>query len=257
MTEKELDVPDVESEEAEESADVEQVLDKLRALVNSAVTEIEQAKSVSDTVDRGEIGEILLPLGHDFKLKEHMEHIERRYTLAALHQTNGHILQAADLLGMTYRHLRYRMGKLGIEKKGRKIPGARDDARDVPSLLFWLLDYELRNAARHQTHVSLLMVADADAQLNLAKFIATHMRKSDAFFDIHLGGAILMGKTTFYSALEAVERYRGLCPKKADLRWGLASYPRDGKTSRDIYEVARRRMIRAKGTEFGAVVTEG
>jgi DNA-binding NtrC family response regulator len=44
-----------------------------------------------------------------------VEDIERRYIKRALEMTNGRITYAADLLGITFRSLRYKMKKLGIE----------------------------------------------------------------------------------------------------------------------------------------------
>jgi two-component system response regulator PilR (NtrC family) len=44
-----------------------------------------------------------------------LEHIEREAIVRALEQTRYNKTKAAELLGMTFRQLRYRVKKLGIE----------------------------------------------------------------------------------------------------------------------------------------------
>jgi len=51
-----------------------------------------------------------------FHLEDTLEQIERHYIEAALTRTNGHLTKAAELLGTTFRSLRYRVKKLGIAK---------------------------------------------------------------------------------------------------------------------------------------------
>jgi two-component system response regulator PilR (NtrC family) len=48
-------------------------------------------------------------------LEEQLEHIEREAIIKALEQTRYNKTKAAELLGMTFRQLRYRVKKLGIE----------------------------------------------------------------------------------------------------------------------------------------------
>jgi two-component system response regulator PilR (NtrC family) len=48
-------------------------------------------------------------------LEEKLEEIERHYIQQALIRTNGHIGKAAEILGMSFRSIRYRIEKLGIE----------------------------------------------------------------------------------------------------------------------------------------------
>ena len=52
----------------------------------------------------------------DFRLEKCLEEVERHYIEAALARTNGHLTKAAELLGTTFRSLRYRVKKLGISK---------------------------------------------------------------------------------------------------------------------------------------------
>jgi two-component system response regulator PilR (NtrC family) len=48
-------------------------------------------------------------------LEGQLEHIEREAIVKALEQTRYNKTRAAELLGMTFRQLRYRVKKLGIE----------------------------------------------------------------------------------------------------------------------------------------------
>ena len=43
-----------------------------------------------------------------------MEQIERRFLSSALEQTNGNLTQAAKMLGVSYRSIRYKVKKLGV-----------------------------------------------------------------------------------------------------------------------------------------------
>jgi len=78
--------------------------------------------------DRIEPGDIQLKLGAGMELPEvseeatgadglegQLEHIERAAIVKALEQTRYNKTKAAELLGMTFRQLRYRVKKLGIE----------------------------------------------------------------------------------------------------------------------------------------------
>ena len=48
-------------------------------------------------------------------LEGQLEHIQREAIICALEQTRYNKTKAAELLGMTFRQLRYRVKKLGIE----------------------------------------------------------------------------------------------------------------------------------------------
>ena len=60
-----------------------------------------------------------------------MAEAERRLILQALERTGGVRTQAAKLLGVTFRSLRYRLAKLGLESAGEE--GADDDADESSS----------------------------------------------------------------------------------------------------------------------------
>jgi two-component system response regulator PilR (NtrC family) len=52
-------------------------------------------------------------------LERYMEQLERGYILQALERTGWNMTEAAKLLGMSFRSMRYRVGKLGIERPTR------------------------------------------------------------------------------------------------------------------------------------------
>jgi two-component system response regulator PilR (NtrC family) len=49
-------------------------------------------------------------------LQDHLDQVERQAILDALAQSNGNRTAAARLLGVTFRSLRYRMARLGINE---------------------------------------------------------------------------------------------------------------------------------------------
>ncbi len=55
------------------------------------------------------------PFETPFNLEETLESIERRYVEEALARTDGNLTRAAQLLGVSFRSLRYRVKKLGLK----------------------------------------------------------------------------------------------------------------------------------------------
>jgi len=70
-----------------------------------------QLKQGAGPVELPPLGEEVGPDG----LEGQLEHIEREAIVKALEQTRYNKTKAAELLGMTFRQLRYRVKKLGIE----------------------------------------------------------------------------------------------------------------------------------------------
>ncbi|MGB4811885.1 MAG: sigma-54 dependent transcriptional regulator [Methylophilaceae bacterium] len=63
----------------------------------------------------------------DVNLSEYLEDVERRAILKALEKTNQNKTQAAKLLGVSFRTLRYRLEKLGLSKDaGGEVEGEMD-----------------------------------------------------------------------------------------------------------------------------------
>jgi two-component system response regulator PilR (NtrC family) len=61
------------------------------------------------------IGPVVIP-SDGLDLEAHMADIERVYLQAALEQTNGHLTNAAKLLGITFRAVRYKVKKYGLDR---------------------------------------------------------------------------------------------------------------------------------------------
>lgn len=53
--------------------------------------------------------------GDEFSLENRLEQIERAYIMAALERTNGHLTNAAKILGISFRSIRYKVQKLDIK----------------------------------------------------------------------------------------------------------------------------------------------
>ena len=249
-----------DSAKAEQSAreqTIDAVLSQLRGLVKSAVTEIRRSKDLP--VEPKGLGgtDLVRPVGYDFKLDEHLQQIERRYIEAALWQTKGHILQASRLLGVTYRHLRYRITRLDVKTGRRGSARPSGDLDQIPTVLLWLLDYELSGAARQRSSVSFLMVDGANGRTDLKEFFTSKIRRSDALFQLDGRAGIVLGKTGYDGAVTAAGRFRRLYTDDGDLRFGLACYPRDAHAPRELVAVAHRRVRQAGRMETGSLVAEG
>lgn len=66
---------------------------------------------------RGESASSALPpvdMPTGFSLEKHLDELEHRYLLAALDKSEGVKTRAAELLGMSFRSLRYRLAKFGL-----------------------------------------------------------------------------------------------------------------------------------------------
>jgi two-component system, NtrC family, response regulator PilR len=58
--------------------------------------------------------------GEGFDLERHLMELERAYILQALEQCNWNLTESARLLNMTFRSIRYKVSKLGIERPTRE-----------------------------------------------------------------------------------------------------------------------------------------
>jgi two-component system response regulator PilR (NtrC family) len=100
---------------------------------------IERAATLSDTdllgpdslppAVLGQGDEALAPaelaLTEGFSLERHIDGLERRYLLAALSRAGGVKTRAAELLGLSFRSLRYRLAKHGLGEREEKGPSAK------------------------------------------------------------------------------------------------------------------------------------
>ena len=84
-------------------------LDRLRNLVAG-----DGLTGVADDLGLGDVGPLMR---HDdgVNLDEILEGIERQYLVLALEQTNGNRTEAAKLLNISFRSIRYRLRKFGFD----------------------------------------------------------------------------------------------------------------------------------------------
>jgi two-component system response regulator PilR (NtrC family) len=92
---------------------------ELENILERAVTLCSNGRVEPDDIQLKQIPGLELPEPDDEApadgLEGHLEHIEREAIVKALEQTRYNKTRAAELLGMTFRQLRYRVKKLGIE----------------------------------------------------------------------------------------------------------------------------------------------
>ncbi len=90
-----------------------------RAVALSEGPEIAPQDLAGRFAERGKVaagpGPAAIPPG-GMDLEAHLEAVERRYLEEALRRTGGHLTKAAELLGMTFRAIRYKVQKLGLKK---------------------------------------------------------------------------------------------------------------------------------------------
>ncbi len=71
--------------------------------------------SITGAAEAGAVGEVTI--SELFSLERHLDEVERRYLLEALRLSGGVKMKAAQLLGLTFRSLRYRLSKQGLGEK--------------------------------------------------------------------------------------------------------------------------------------------
>jgi len=111
---------------------------------------------------------------------------------------------------------------------------------DKEVTLYWLLDYELRCAHRYGRYLSVICL-DAARRRQLCQLLAESLRASDEIVESSANVTIVMCDTDATSALAAMRRCSELCSTPGS-RFGVASYPQDGRDPATLLAVARRRM---------------
>jgi len=127
------------------------------------------------------------------------------------------------------------------------------DIRDLE----WLLDYELKQSARHRRFVSLVMLTANGNSHKLDKMLNDVVRETDPIFSLPGSMAVLMGETDNNGAQQAIERYREAIDETMDVKFAVASFPDDGKASSELMDTAHRRLEIANTSDSGPVVADG
>ena len=112
------------------------------------------------------------------------------------------------------------------------------DIRDLE----WLLDYELKQSARHRRFVSLVMLTANGNSHKLDKMLNDVVRETDPIFSLPGSMAVLMGETDSAGANQAIERYREAIGNKVSVNYAVASFPDDGKTFGELINKAHQRL---------------
>ena len=126
------------------------------------------------------------------------------------------------------------------------------------SFLKRLLQYELRCAERYRRFVSLVVVGSMEsAQADMGQVLHGSVRSSDEMAMVDGAAAILMAETDADGARAAVDRYKRRYADALDLRFGVVTFPEDGKEGDALLDAAMRRYADAVQGEVGAVVDHG
>ncbi len=92
---------------------LQNIIERAATLAESDVLRPEDLPpSVRGTADAEVEQQVAIP--EDFSLERHLDALERRYLVEALRRAGGVKGKAADLLGLTFRSFRYRVGKQGL-----------------------------------------------------------------------------------------------------------------------------------------------
>ncbi len=91
--------------------ELENILERALALCDAAIIDVADLNLTPDT--RGVHGEAMP--GADLPLQEYLDQVEREKIIEALADAGGNKTAAARRLGVTFRSLRYRVERLGIE----------------------------------------------------------------------------------------------------------------------------------------------
>jgi len=94
--------------------ELENILERAMALCENEVIEAEDLQLPKERKTEFFV-ENSIAVGDGISLEARLDSIEKEAILQALEQTNNNKTAAAKLLGMTFRSLRYRLKKLGLE----------------------------------------------------------------------------------------------------------------------------------------------
>lgn len=142
-----------------------------------------------------------------------------------------------------------RRARIGARRKG--FTNMRRGLADLD----WIMNYEILSCMRYRRFASIIMLSTENSDCDLDSMLEETIRNSDELFIMPMGYAVLMGETEKAGALRAVERYKENVKEVCDLRFGIATYPMDGKSAAELLSAARRRLDRARSMASGCVVT--
>ena len=124
------------------------------------------------------------------------------------------------------------------------------------NILERLLDYELSQSMRHRRYLSLVILFFEDCHEQMDVLLRPGLRRSDAVYFSGDMAVVLMGATPKSEAIKAVNRYGNEFDGRLNIRCSVSSFPDDGKTAGELFNISRRRMKKAMQLEYGAIVAQ-
>ena len=128
---------------------------------------------------------------------------------------------------------------------------------DEWNYLLRLFDFELRVSERYKRCLSLTMIAAGNGPVSISETLEDAIRISDELVDLEGSITLLMPETDIQGAMTAIRRYKTKCDGTIDLRFAVASFPRDGKSAAALVDKAVQRLNKAKAGAKGEVVASG
>lgn len=119
-----------------------------------------------------------------------------------------------------------------------------------------LTDYEIRCSERYRRFFSLVFMTSGNGALEFKKILGDLLRTSDEFIELEGFASILMSETDKEAALEAVNRFEEMQHGSVDVRYSVASFPEDGKSSLELLLRASDRLDKARDRDEGAIVSD-
>ncbi len=122
----------------------------------------------------------------------------------------------------------------------------------------WLLNYELRASMRYRRNLSLVVFYCCnESKGKWNEIFRDCIRESDVAYDEDGVTVLVMGETDKEGACHAINRFQEYFEDFLDMRYGLSSFPHDGKSGADLLDKAHNRLLRARSLEWGACVADG
>lgn len=119
----------------------------------------------------------------------------------------------------------------------------------------WLLNYEICASKRYRRSVSLVVFACDDEHTDqMNRYLRDFIRESDIAYTMGPRTLLVMGETSKEDAQIAIQRFREFSQEMMDIRYGVSSFPGDGKCIKDLVNKAHRRYDMARSLEWGACV---
>ncbi|MFB3787734.1 MAG: hypothetical protein ACE15F_15345 [bacterium] len=124
--------------------------------------------------------------------------------------------------------------------------------------LEWLMDYEITCSSRYRRFFTLILFTSTDTRHGVDPLVMGKIiRECDRLFVFQHYGALLMSETDAACAVKAIHRFLAAFLHQENLRFAVASYPRDGHTAADLIGLAQGRLERARRLNQQVIMSGG